>query len=166
MPMNKKFVELGSGEIRYQKSERFIKTMVEVWRYVNKRDIFTASEEKTLHRLSMFLQINTNAIVAQNGDYMGIEKMAEETGIDRSNIRKVVKLLIKKNALGTWKSGENEIYYMNPFLYLMGNVPSYLFNLFDAEFHRRCKIDHNLIAFKAGKKVTSILTDRKVKKAV
>jgi len=159
-------VDLKTGEGHHIKAERFIKTMLEVWRYVNKRDIFTASEEKTLHRLSMFLQINTNAVVAQNGDYMGIEKMAEETGIDRSNIRKVVKLLIKKNALGTWKSGDNEIYYMNPFLYQMGNVPSYLFSLFDAEFHRRCKIDHNLIAFKAGKKVTSILSTKQMKNAV
>jgi len=164
MPMRKRSVDLDTGEIQYQKAERFTKVMVEVWRYVNKKDMFTPAEEKALHRLSMFLQINTNAVVAQNGDYMGVEKMAEETGIDRSNIRKVIKLLMKKNALGMWKSGEYEIYYMNPFLYQMGNVPSYLFSLFDAEFHRRCKADHNLIAFKAGKKVTSILTT-KVKNA-
>lgn len=153
-------VEPNSNEGHYIKAERFTKGMVEVWRYVNKKGLFTASEEKTLHRLSMFLQINTNAIVAQNGDYMGVEKMAEETGIDRSNIRKVVKLLIKKNALGTWRSGDYEIYYMNPFLYQMGNVPPYLFNLFDAEFHRKAKTDHNLIKFKAGKKITSIVVDK------
>jgi len=164
--MRNKFANIETGEIHYQKSERFIKTMLEVWRYVNKKDVFTPAEEKTLHRLSMFLQLNTNAVVAPNGDYMGIEQMADETGIDRSNIRKVVKLLMKKNAFGLWKSGDKEIYYMNPFLFQMGEVPAYLFNLFDSEFHRRCKIDHNLMAFKAGKKVTSILTNKQIKNAV
>ncbi len=158
--MRKKFVEVNTGEVHYQKSERFVKTMLEVWRYMNKKNTFTLAEEKTLHRLSMYLQLNTNAIVSSNGEYMNIEKMAEETGIDRSNIRKVVKELVKKNALGMWKSGENEIYYMNPFLFAMGEVPAYLFNMFDAEFHRRCKIDHNLMAFRAGKKVTSILVNK------
>lgn len=164
--MRSKFVDVGTGEFHYQKSERFTKTMLEVWRYVNKKDVFTSAEEKTLHRLSMFLQLNTNAIVAPNGDYMNIEQMADETGIDRSNIRKVVKLLMKKNSLGQWKSGDKDIYYMNPFLFQMGEVPAYLFNLFDAEFHRRCKIDHNLIALKAGKKVTSILTNKNARVAV
>ena len=164
--MRDKFVNIGTGEFHHQKSERFIKTMLEVWRYLNKKNVYTPSEEKTLHRLSMFLQLNTNAIVSPNGDYMGIEKMADETGIDRSNIRKVVKLLMKNNSLGMWKSGDREIYYMNPFLYQMGEVPGYLFNLFDAEYHRRCKIDHNLMAFKAGKKVTSILTNKTARVAV
>lgn len=162
--MRHKFVDIGTGEVQYQKSERFIKTMLEVWRHVNRQNIFTPSEEKTLNRLSLFLQLNSNAIVAANGDYMSIEKMADETGIDRSNIRKVVKLLVKKNSLGIWKSGEEEIYYMNPFLYQMGEVPSYLFSLFDSEYHRRCKINHNLMAFKAGKKITSILTNKPTRK--
>jgi hypothetical protein len=150
-------VDKETAEGHYIKAERFTKTMLEVWRYVNKHDVFTTAEEKTLHRLSMYLQLNTNAIVTTSGDYMSIEKMAEETNIDRSNIRKVIKTLMKKNALGMWKSGGREIYYMNPFLYQMGNVPGYLFNMFDEEYHNRCSIEHNLMNFKAGKKVTSIL---------
>jgi len=154
--MRHKFVDIDTGEIQYQKSERFIKAMVEVWRYVNKFNVFTTAEEKTLHRLSMFLQLNTNAIVAQNGDYMSIERMADETSIERSHIRKVIKLLIQKNALGMWKSGKEEIYYMSPFLYQMGEIKPYLFNLFDAEFHARSRRE-SLKKFMAGKKITSIL---------
>jgi hypothetical protein len=152
--------------MQHIKSERFTKTMLEVWRYVNKKNIFTSAEEKTLHRLSMFLQLNTNAIVSPGGEYMNIERMAIETGIDRSNIRKTIKSLIHKNAVGIWKSGDNEIYYMNPFLYQMGDIQPYLFNLFDAEYHLRCKIDHNLAAFKAGKKVTSILVNKPKQKVI
>ena len=164
--MGARIYEQSNGEGHYLKAERFTKTMLEVWRHLNRKNIFTSSEEKTLHRLSMFLQINTNAVVAPNGDYMNIEKMAEEIGIDRSNLRKVIKQLIKNNSLGMWQSGENETYYMNPFLYQMGTPPPYLFNLFDAEHHRRCKINHNLMAFKAGKKVTSILVNKPTRVAV
>lgn len=153
-------VDKETGEGHYIKTERFTKTMLEVWRYVNKHDVFTTAEEKTLHRLSMYLQLNTNAIVTTSGEYMGIEQMAEETNIDRSNIRKVIKTLMKKNALGMWQSGGREIYYMNPFLYQMGEIPPYLFNLFDEEYHNRSMIEHNLKKFKAGKKVTSIIMER------
>lgn len=155
-------VDLETGEGHHIKSERFTKTMLEVWRYVNKHDVFTTAEEKTLHRLSMYLQLNTNAIVSSKGEYMSIEEMAEQTNIDRSNIRKVVKKLVDKNALGTWKSGGREIYYMNPFLYQMGNVPSYLFNQFDDEFHIKAKILHNAMKFRAGKKITSILIEKHI----
>ncbi|MBU7314064.1 hypothetical protein [Paenibacillus oleatilyticus] len=138
------------------KSERFTKSMVEVWRQVNKCNLFTPSEEKTLHRLSMFLQLNTNALVTPNGEYMTIERMADETGIDRSNIRKYVKELMRKNALGKWSSNGREIFYINPFLYQSGDVKPYLFNLFDEEYHERCKTEH-LSRFKAGKKQTSLI---------
>ena len=156
----KVIIEPDSGEGHFIKAERFAKTMTEVWRHVCKREIFTTAEEKTLHRLAMYLQLNTNAIVTPRGDYMNIERMAEETNIDRSNIRKVIKELIKKNAIGMWKSGDYEIYYMNPFLYEMGNVPPFLFNQFDEEYHRRVQIEHNLFKVKAGKKITSILVAR------
>ena len=159
-------VDTSTGEMQHIKSERFTKTMLEVWRYVNKKNVFTSAEERTLHRLSMFLQLNTNAIVSPGGEYMNIEGMAVETGIDRSNLRKIIKSLIQKNAVGMWKSGDNEIYYMNPFLYQMGEIQPYLFNLFDAEYHVRCKIDYNLMAFKAGKKVTSILVNKPTRKAI
>jgi len=155
-------VDKDTGEGHYIKAERFIKTMLEVWRYVNKKDVFTTAEEKTLHRLSMFLQINTNAIVSTTGEYMSIEKMAEETCIERSHIRKVIKTLMKKNALGMWKSGNYEIYYMNPFLYQMGTVKPYLFDLFDEEFHARIKKETKKDMwkrFKAGKKITSIIIE-------
>lgn len=151
-------VNMDTGEIQSAKAERFVKTMMEVWRYVNRNNLFTTAEEKVLHRLSMFLQLNTNALVSPNGDYMGVERMADETSIDRSHIRKVIKLLMQKNALGMWKAGNFEIYYVNPFLYQMGSVKPYLFNLFDEEFHARGKKE-NLKRFMAGKKITSILVD-------
>jgi predicted transcriptional regulator len=133
---------------------------------VNKKNLFSTAEEKVLHRLSMFLQLNTNAIVTVGGEYMNVEKMADQTGIDRSNIRKVIKSLMKKNSLGMWKSGDREIYYMNPFLYQMGEIPPYLFNLFDDEYHKRCMVEHSIAKFKAGKKVTSIITAKQTSKAM
>lgn len=151
-------VDKETGEGHYIKAERFIKTMVEVWRYVDRKNIFTTAEEKTLHRLSMFLQLNTNAIINPTGDYMNIEDMANETGIDRSNIRKSIKMLMKKNALGMWKSGDREIYYMNPFLFQTGNIKPFLFNLFDEKFHERAKKE-SLKKFMAGKKITSIILE-------
>jgi len=157
-------VDLETGEGHYIKAERFVKTMMEVWRCVNKNNVFTTAEEKVLHRLSMFLQLNTNAIIAPNGEYMSIERMAEEAHIERSHIRKVVKALIQKNALGIWRSGNYEIYYMNPFLYQMGEIRPYLFNLFDEEFHAKCRRD-SLKRFMAGKKITSILVPNKKIKA-
>lgn len=138
------------------KQDRFVKLMVEVWRHVSKKQFFTTAEEKTLHRLSLFLQMHTNAIVTPNGEYMTIERMADETEINRVHIRRVIKELMKKNALGRWSSNGRDVYYINPFLYQNGDVPKHLFYLFDEEYLERCKIE-NLERFKAGKKPTSLI---------
>jgi hypothetical protein len=143
--------------VGYAKQDRFTKSMVEVWRHVNKANLFSTAEERCLFRLSLFLQMNTNALVTPNGEYMTIERMADEAGIHRSNIRGYVKELMRKNAMGKWSSHEREIYYLNPFLYQNGDVPQHLFYLFDEEYHERAKKQH-LERFKAGKKATSLIT--------
>lgn len=144
-----------TGETFDAKGERFIKSMVGVWRELNKANYFKPAEEKTLHRLSMFLQMNTNAIV-KNSEYLTIERMADETGMDRSNLRKVIKGLMRKNAIGKWSSGEREVYYINPILYRNGDVPRYLFYLFDDEYFERSR-QEDIQPFKIGKKPTSLI---------
>lgn len=153
----KRILDTETGEVVCVKSERFTKSMVEVWRHMNKKNILTTAEEKIIHRLSMYLQLNTNAIVTPNGEYMNIERIAVEIGVDRHHTRKVVNGLMQKNALGMWKSGSNEIYYMNPFLFQSGEINSYLYSLFDAEYHRQAKANHNIQRLRTGKKVTSIV---------
>lgn len=141
---------------RPEKAERFTKIMTEVWRHMYRENVFTAAEERILNRLSAWLQLNTNAIVTAGGDYMCVEQMAKQIGMDKSHMHKTVKLLVKKNALGIWKSGSMEVYYMNPFLYQCGKIEPYLFWLFDREYFKRCKDEH-IQRFRAGKKLTSIL---------
>jgi len=151
------FISDRTGEIlHYGKSERFTKKMTEVWRHVYKQDIFTAAEERILNRLADYLQLNTNAIVSPSGDYMNIDQMSKQIGMDKSNMHKTMKTLMKKNAIGMWKSGDITAYYMNPFLFQCGDVPEYLFHQFDDEYHKKKKLEH-AERFKAGKKVTSIL---------
>lgn len=156
MAYRRVFVSDRTGEVLYcGKAERFTKKMTEVWRHVYKQNIFTAAEERILNRLAEFLQLNTNAIVTPGGDYMSIDQMSKQIGMDKSNMHKTMKLLMKKNAVGMWKSGENTIYYMNPFLFQCGDVPEYLFKQFDDEYHKLKKLEH-VERFKAGKKYTSI----------
>ena len=146
-----------SGEIvSTVKQDRFVKMMVEVWRHVNKAGLFTTAEEKTLHRLSMFLQMNTNALVTPNGEYMSIERMADETEINRVHIRRVIKELMRKNAIGRWSSNDRDVYYISPFLFQNGDVPQHLFYLFHEEYQERCKEGY-LERFRAGKKPTSLV---------
>lgn len=154
--MGKDMVDTNTGQMHIVKQERFTKTMTEVWRHVNKSNLFTASEERALHRLSMFLQLHTNALTTPNGEYMTVERMADETGIDRSNIRKTIKELMRKNAVGRWASADREIYYLNPFLFQNGDIKPFLFNLFDKEYHERCR-EEALELYLAGRKKTSLI---------
>src|SRR5690242_7974797 len=114
--MPKVTVDTDTGEIvTGKRSERFTKRMTEVWRHVIKMDIFTPTEERILNILADYMQLNTNAIVTPGGEYMCVDEMARQTGIDRSNIRKWIKGLIRKNAIGKWVSGNSEGYFINPF---------------------------------------------------
>lgn len=150
-------VDTRTGEIKQLKTERFAKKMTEVWRYVYKKNLFTAAEERVLNRLADFLQLNKNAIVTPGGEYMTIDEMAEHVGLDRSNMRKTIKSLIKKNAIGKWSSGDSESYYINPFLYKCGDIDDLLFRMFDEEAWKKMQAERNLKRFRAGKKTTSII---------
>mgnify|MGYP001285290898 CR=1 FL=1 len=148
-----------TGEIIGQpkvKSERFQKQMREVWRHVYEKGLFTAAEERILSRLANYLQLNTNAIVTPGGEYMGIEDMARYLYMDRAHVRRRIKSLIRKNAIGVWRSGDYEIYYINPVLYRCGNVDPYLWLLFDREYHERARKE-NVKCFRAGKKYTNLI---------
>jgi len=146
-------IEIQSAPV---KSERFSKKMREVWRHVYEKNFFTGAEERLLGRLSDFLQLNTNAIVTPGGEYMSIEDMARYLYMDRVHVRRTVKALIRKNAVGMWRSGDFEIYYINPALYRCGDVDPYLWLMFDREYHERARKEH-VKCFRAGKKYTNLI---------
>ena len=158
----REFVDVETGEkivlppLKPVKAERFSKTMTEVWHHVYKHNFFTGAEERVLSRLATYLQLNTNAIVTPGGEYMSIEDMARYLYMDRTHVRRTVKGLIRKNAIGVWRSGDYEIYYINPFLYRKGNVDPYLWLLFDREYHERARKE-NVKCFRAGKKYTNLI---------
>ena len=79
---------------------------------------FTNKEETILNRLKYHLAY-TNAIAGKNGP-MSVADMAVIVQMDESNFRKVLKTLMRKNALGCWESGGKKIYYVNPELYCKG----------------------------------------------
>jgi len=143
--------------VTQQKAERFSKRMKEVWRHVVRKGVFTPTEERVLGALADYLQLNTNAIVTPGGDYMTIDEMARQTGMDRSNLRKWVKSLMRKNAIGKWVSGHKEAYFINPYLYQCGEVQRFVFYLFDQEAADRLQKESNVVQFRAGKKRTSLL---------
>ncbi|WP_156157854.1 hypothetical protein [Gordoniibacillus kamchatkensis] len=122
-----------------------------------KSNLFTAAEERVLNRLAEYLQMNTNAIVNPNGSIMTVEDMARNIRMDRSDIRKYLRQLVRKNALGVWKSGYDETYFMNPFLYVKGKIEPWLYERFEEEFGAKAVKSNEGKRFKAGKKLTSLV---------
>lgn len=79
---------------------------------------FTSGEELLLHRLSNYLSYE-NAI-AHKGERLSPAQMADVLYMDRSQVVRTLKSLIRKNAIGVWVSGDRMTYYMNPELYQKG----------------------------------------------
>lgn len=151
-------MDISTGEIKGQvKAERFAKQKREVWRKAMEKNVFTAAEERVLHRLAVCLEMNTNAIISLGGGYMSIEDMADAVCLDRSNFRKTIRGLIKKNAIGRFTSGFGDSYYMNPCLYEMGEVGSFLYYQFREEYGKKIQLHPNVIPLKTAKKVTSLI---------
>ncbi len=152
----RRLIDIDTGEIVQARAERFVRLKVEVWRYVIQRDYFTTAEEKALNRLSLYLQWNTNAVCRKDGAAMTVDEMANAAGVDRSHFRKTILSLVKKNAIGIWKNGYGEVYYINPYLYEFGTVEQWLFARFEDEFQAKSKIVE-CKRFKAGHKSTSLI---------
>lgn len=152
-------VDTETGEIvARDKAKRFSKIMQEVWRNMAKQSYLTAAEERLLFRLSLYLQLNTNAIVNPDNSTMSVEDMAKETNVDRSNIRKYLKQLVQKNALGIFKNGFTETYYMNPYLFQKGEIEPLLFAQFNQEYESKVKYIEDANRFKAGRTVTTLIS--------
>jgi hypothetical protein len=149
-------VEPDSSSQRFLKTERFAKKKTEVWRHVYQYKLFTAAEERVINRLADFLQLNTNAIVNPNGSVMTVEDMARAIHIDRKDLRTYLRILVRKNALGIWKSGYDETYFMNPYLYEKGNVDRWLYARFEDEFSSKQMKEVGQRMF-AGKTKTSLI---------
>lgn len=115
------------------KTEAFTKKKTEVWRHVYKANLFTAAEERVLHRLADYLQLNTNALVNPNKSPMTVQDMADRIQMNRSDLTRYLRQLVRKNALGIWKSGYDQTYYMNPYLYERGTISPWLFARFNEE---------------------------------
>jgi hypothetical protein len=152
----RKLVDLDTGEVIQGKSERFTQRQTEVWKWMKQAKFLTMSEQCAVNYLADQLQFNTNAIVDTKGQYLNIDGMANSLDMDRSNFRKLLKSLMRKNVIGCWKSADYEIYYMNPYLYKNGEIQKFLYNQFDQEYHERSKHEH-VKRFYAGKKQTSLV---------
>lgn len=152
----RRLIDIDTGEIVQARAERFTKHMTEVWRVANNKGLFTTAEQIMLHQLAAYLKLNTNAIVTTHGDYMSIEGMASVLGVDRSHVRKVIKKLMGKNAIGRWSSNNCDIYYMSPYVYQCGEIQPLLFRMFDDEYEERRKRDM-VKRFIANKKMTSLI---------
>jgi hypothetical protein len=127
------------------KTKRFAKKMTEVWRNVYKSNIFTPAEERVINRLADYLQLNTNALLNTDNSVMNIEDMARAIVMDRKDTRKYINSLVRKNALGIWKSGFSETYYMNPHLYVRGEIKRWLYSRFDEEVSVKLQIGQGLL---------------------
>lgn len=79
---------------------------------------FTNAEEALINRLSNYLSYE-NAI-AYRGERLSPMQMADVLGMDRGQLSRTLKTLIRKNAIGVWRSGDKLTYYMNPELYQKG----------------------------------------------
>jgi hypothetical protein len=127
-------VDQNTGEIiTPAKIERFAKKKQGAWRKAYEKKVFTLAEERVINRLAEYLEMNTNAIIKPGGGRVGLDEMAKIVHMDRSNFRKTVQALIKKNAIGKFDS-----YYMNPCLYEMGNVSSLLYHQFREKYDLEC----------------------------
>lgn len=158
MRVGNKIVNYDTGEVvAVAKSERFAKIMQEVWRYVVKINYFTPAEERLLNRLSLYLQLNTNAIVNPDNSVMTVEDMARAVNVDRSDIRKYLKQLVQKNALGIFKNGFAETYYINPHLYQKGEIGQLLFAQFNQEYESKVEYIANAKRLRAGKHNTNLI---------
>ncbi len=83
--------------------------------------VLSPIEQVVLQGLSSFVQFRTNAL-AEHGRPLTVGEMARALEMDEGNMRKYVKSLLKKNALGKWQSGSHSEYVMNPALYHAGHV--------------------------------------------
>ncbi len=135
--------------------ERFEKKKREVWRKVYEKSVFTSSEERVLNRLAEYLEMNTNAIAKPGGGHMSIDEMAAYVHLDRSHFRRTIRSLMKKNAIGRFTNGFGDTYYMNPWLYEMGEVGELLYHQFREEY---VKLKYS---YGKGKKVVPLRSGRK-----
>ncbi len=113
-------VDTKTGEI-VGRTARFVITPQHIWREMVRMRVLTPVEQMVLQGLSSFVQFRTNAI-ADHGRAMTVAEMARALDMDEANLRRYIKSLVKKNALGKWTSGASDEYVMNPALYRAGHV--------------------------------------------
>lgn len=128
-----RLVDVATGEVlseRIELTERFHITPEGVWPVLVRERAFTQSEHELLNGLQGYLQYRTNAIV-HRGKPMTIRDMAEYLEMDESVVGKNVRSLVRKNALGYWRSGREAKYLMNPELHRKGRVDGAVYRLFE-----------------------------------
>jgi hypothetical protein len=114
------------------RTARFVITPQALWREVVRMKMLSPIEHMVLQGLSSFVQFRTNAL-ADHGHPLTVAEMARTLEMDEANMRRYVRALVKKNALGKWSSGMNEEYVMNPALYRAGHVDPAIVTLFDEQ---------------------------------
>ena len=124
-------VETKTGEL-VGRTARLVMTPQHIWREMVRMRVLTPIEQMVLQGLSSFVQFRTNAI-ADRGRALTVAEMARALEMDEANMRKYIKALVKKNALGKWTTGQTEEYVMNPALYRAGHVDPAIAMLFSQE---------------------------------
>lgn len=128
-------VDLSTGEV-VPRRERFAMAMEGALRVLVRERVLSPMETVVLAGLATMLEWRTN-VVAVGGRPLTTEEMADRLGMDASNVRKYVRGLVRKNALGYWRSGEKRAYVMNPELYRKGRVDEAVYLLFEQERRKR-----------------------------
>ena len=108
-----------TGEILPSRVPAYTQRMSKGWQMVKKYSFFTLKEESVLNALADHIDFE-NAI-SRKGQRLTPSQMSDLIGEDRRNFTKVFRSLQSKNAVGCWRSHDEEIWYINPSLYRRGH---------------------------------------------
>lgn len=78
------------------------------------------TESQFLNYLIQYIRYDTGNLLHSNGKVLTRTKMAEDTGLSKRTIDRVIVNLIEKEILGKHKTGRNITLDVNPFIFLKG----------------------------------------------
>lgn len=135
------------------RKKKFVISYEVLWLELIDMAFFTDREERILNRLKYHLAY-TN-VVANSAGPMSVADMAIAVRMDESNFRKVLKMLMRKNAIGCWDSGGRKMYYVNPELYCKGERKLWLERQFAHKAHEDV-VEHRAKILMFGKNQTTL----------
>jgi len=114
----------GRVESKYQKEKKgFCKFYEEVWEELGKKRALTPPETHLLTMLFPYCETNTNYLVTKSKEDKRPLEIADIAGIvdkDESQVRRILKSLMRKNMVARVESGQYLKFVINPELYWKG----------------------------------------------